>query len=404
MQREAGRWQPRAARNAGIRSVNGPGLPWRALLVLFPLLASAASPNEFVAHEFATHEIGTDRFMAGTQVSARTPVAGDLIVAGRNLDVDAEVGGDALLAGGTVRVEAPVHQGVFMAGARVFLDAPVQRNARIAGASVELGPRAHVAGNASLVGGDIRVLDAVDGYLQVRGRRVLLDGTVGGDTEVSGDEIELGPNARLHGRLRYVSRTEIRRDPAAQIDGGVERLDQRADWAQRFSGVRRRSHIAGWVWSLGLMIIAAVLASLLPALYERVGATVRSSWAWSLLAGFTVLAAAPIAALILLFTLIGAPLALCGMALYLTLLVAGYASAGIAIGQLALARFAPMRSARAGWRVGAAALGMLAISVLGRVPAVGGMLVLAALLIGIGALVLQLAALRAPVLDPGART
>jgi hypothetical protein len=32
------------------------------------------------------------------------------------------------------------------------------------------------------------------------------------------------------------------------------------------------------------------------------------------------------------------------------------------------------------------------------------MLVLAALLIGIGALVLQLAALRAPVLDPGART
>jgi cytoskeletal protein CcmA (bactofilin family) len=329
--------------------------------------------------------------MAGDQVSPRTPIAGDLIAAARNLDVDVEVGGNALLAGGTVRVNAPVRESLFMAGAQVSLDAPVQRNARIAGSGIELGPRAHIAGNASLGGRDIHVLGVVDGYLQVGGRHVFLDGTVGGDTEIAGDEIELGPHARLHGKLRYASRTEIQRDPAAQIDGGTERLERREDWVPR-----RPAHGARWVWSIGVAIIAGVLAGLLPALYQRVIATVRSRWAASLLAGFLVLVAVPIAALMLLITLIGAPLAVAGMALYFALLVAGYASAGIAVGQLVLGRLASTHSARAGWRVGASVLGMLAISALGRVPAVGRWLVFAALLSGIGALVLQFGARALP--------
>jgi hypothetical protein len=109
----------------------------------------------------------------------------------------------------------------------------------------------------------------------------------------------------------------------------------------------------------------------------------------SLLLGFIALACIPVAALILMFTLIGVPLALLVIALYLALLLVGYVSTGIGLGAWALAKLKSDRAEAKWWRIGAAVLGVLAISLLGRLPYVGVLVVLAGLLIGLGAVLLQ---------------
>ena len=366
---------------------------WRYVLLAIcfaigaqPLWAQGASEKTFPAER----DLGADRFVAGCPVSVVRPVAGDLMAAGCNVEVLAEVDGDLVVTGGSLRIAAPVKQGLYAAGGRISINAEVHRNARIAGGRVELGPNAKVAGNVTVGGGQVEIDGGVGGYLQVGAGRVRIDGPVAGDVEIGADEVELGPNARIDGKLRYVSNEEIRRDPAAQVRGGVERVERGERWRASRHWLEGARHGLEWVWSLGLLLIAAILVTALPQLYKGVAETARARWAFSLLIGFIVLVCVPVAALIAMISVIGIPLALAMIALYLLLLLVGYVSAGIALGDVALQRWRAEGAVKPGRRTAAAVLAMLVLSLLGRVPFVGWLVTLTAMLTGIGALLLQL--------------
>jgi len=218
---------------------------------------------------------------------------------------------------------------------------------------------------------------------------VLINGPVDGDVVVTAGAVEVGPNARIAGQLRYASREELKRDAAAQVKGGVQRMQPEGGWPVPDQAERSFGSGGGWVWSIGLMVIAAVLVGVFPSFYARLAQTLRTRGWMSLLLGFIALVCIPVAAVILMFTLIGLPLALLAIALYLALLLVGYVSTGIGLGAWTLARLKSDRTEAKWWRIGAAVLGVLAISLLGRLPYLGGFVVLAALLIGLGALLLQ---------------
>ena len=146
----------------------------------------------------------------------------------------------------------------------------------------------------------------------------------------------------------------------------------------------------GWAWTFVILVIAALLAAAFPHFYQGVAQTARTRWPLALLLGFVMLVCWPLAAVFAAITLIGIPLALAMIAFYLALLLVGYVSAGIALGQVALQHWGGEHATNTGWRIAAAVLAMLAISLLGRVPFAGGLIVLVALLTGIGALLMQL--------------
>lgn len=356
-------------------------------LLLLALFSSPALCAPLEGHQAG---LGADRFAAGPAVSIAAPVAGDLFGAGGNIDIDAAVGGDAVVAGGNLRIGGAVGQDLYAAGGRVSLNGTVQRNARLAGGRIEIGPRAKISGNVSVGGGEARIAGAIGGYLQVGGGSVFLDGPVAGDVEVGGGSVELGPGARIGGRLRYASREEIRQDGAAQVRGGVERIPL-PEAARRTPPAARERAALGfhWIWSAGMIVLAAVLAAAFPGLFAATGAALRTRWGYALLAGFIAFVCIPAASLIALATVIGIPLALVAMALYFALLLAGYAAAGLSAGALALQRWQPARAAQGGWRLLFAALGMLVLCLVAAVPYVGGFIVLVAMLLGMGLLLLQ---------------
>jgi hypothetical protein len=357
-----------------------------ALLALYPCLLWADSlPDNKVPAE---HDIGADHFIAGCPVHIAHPIAGDLMAAGCNVDVLAEVGGSLVAMGANLRISAPVKQDVYAAGGNIYIDAPVQRSLRVAGGKVNLGPNAKIGGNVSVGGGEVDIDGAIAGYLQVGGGTVRINGPIGGDVEIGTGNLELGPNTRIEGRLRYASDHDIILDPAAQVRGGMEKIERIPAAQSRWHAHRGFAH--GWPWSIGLMAIAAILCAALPQFYKNVAQTARTRWGFSLLIGFIALVCIPIAAVITAITIIGIPLALAMIALYLVLLLVGHVSAGISLGHIALQRWQAERFAQTGWRVGAAMLGMLTLSLLGRVPHIGGLVMSLAMLTGIGALLMQL--------------
>jgi cytoskeletal protein CcmA (bactofilin family) len=262
-----------------------------------------------------------DHFVASRTVLIQNPVAGDLIAAGRNIEVNAAVSGDAALAGGEVRVAGRVSQDLYAAGGRLAVTGSVSRNTRMAGGQVTIGSGATLEGNLSAMGGEISLEGPVAGSVRAVGGRVYLNGPVGGDVQVRSGEVELGPNARIAGKLRYASDEELRRAPGTQVRGGIERMSSPSGWPIPGTVERQVVGRGSWIWTFGLMLLAAVLVAALPGFYSRVAATLQGRPGKSLLFGFVTLICMPLTALVFLITLIGVPLALVAIMLYLTLLL-----------------------------------------------------------------------------------
>jgi hypothetical protein len=336
--------------------------------------------------DLVTMELGRDHFAAGQNVVVRQPVAGDLLAAGREVVVSEKVGCDAAAAGGMVRLNGNISNNTYAAGGEVFVNGTLSRNARLAGGTVEISPSSRIEGGASIAAGQVRMNGSIGGYLQATGGNVYIDGPVGGDVEAAGGQIELGPNARINGKLRYRSRAALKQDPAAQVVGGIEQLPFEVRVGR---GIGRAF---GWAfflfWTAGLMLLAAILLVLLPG-FGNVMSTLEARPGLSALVGFALLVCIPVASLILLITLIGAPLGLLSMIAYFALLIVGYLAAAAVIGDLLLKRPPVANSGTARWRIGAAICGIFVISLLGRIPALGGLIVFVALIMGMGAVGLQ---------------
>ena len=360
-----------------------------AALVLWAAACAGAADN---AHPRESR-IGADVFIGGGSVTVHEPAGGDLFAAGGAVDVDAAVGGDAVAAAGKVRVGAEVGQSVYVAGGQVNVNGKVGRNLRVAGGQVELGPKAEVAGNVSVAGGQVRLYGAVRGHVRAAGGRLLIDGPVGGDVLATSGHIELGPQARITGKLRYRSGDALHKDPAAQVSGGIEQLAPAwggAAASQPPAPEPRRQGMGGigWLWTAGLVVLAAVWLALAPGFSARFGAALRERTAFSVLLGFIWLVCVPVLAVLLLLTIIGIPLALFVAAAYLALLPLAYVAAAVGLGDWALARWQAARASALGWRLAAAALALVLLTALGHVPWLGALLAFAVLLAGLGAMLL----------------
>ena len=169
-----------------------------------------------------SQQFGSDYFGAGGSLNLTDPVAGDAFLAGGHVATAGEVKGDLIAAGGEVSIGGSVGDDLYVAGGEVQVDAIVAGNARVAGGDVALGPATTIAGGLSLTGGRIRFEGNANDYLQASGASVLIDGVVQGDAEVNAEEVEIGPNTRIDGKLVVRSAREPELPEGAQIAGGIE--------------------------------------------------------------------------------------------------------------------------------------------------------------------------------------
>jgi len=356
-------------------------------LVLLALAAQAGT----VSAESASQTFGNDRWVAGDDVAVTGKVEGDAFLAGGRSRVDGRVDGDVVVTGGTVEIRGEVSEDVYAAGGDVRIDARVAGDARAAGGSVSLERRAEVDGNATFAGGSVDVEGRVGGALQAFGARVAIDGEVGGDVEIASESIRIGPDARIGGRLLYRSPEAPWIAEGAVIAGGVEKQQRAWQGVSPESGVGRViKGILRTLWFTGAVLLGIVLVAVLPAFTREAAATVRSEPLPSIGLGMAMLVAVPFVAVILFITIIGIPLGFAALLGYGLLLMLGYLTAALSIGDLALERVRPADAAATGWRILFLVAALVVLSLLRLVPWLGDVAVLVLFLAGVGAFTLRL--------------
>ena len=289
-------------------------------------------------------------------------------------------------AGCPVSIDSPVDNDVFAAGCDVRVNSRVDGKLRMAGGSVEIGPDAVIAGNAAIAGGEVVVKGTVKGDLNAAGGDVRIDGTVEGDVHAGAGDLTLGPNAKIGGKVSYRA-GDFKRDENAQVANGVQgsrRGHRRASFD--VDGFHGHSSM-GWIWTASLMILAGVVAALLPGFSSRVSDELRTRPGLTLLFGFIAFVCIPAAAVLMMVTIIGIPIGVLAILGYAALLLVGYIATSVVLGGLVLDRVQAEAGRNVGWRALAAVIAMLAIGIVGRVPVLGHFVVFVALLVGVGAIV-----------------
>lgn len=328
---------------------------------------------------------GSDLIAFRDEVTVTESVPGDAIVGGGEVTFEGQTGGDYLGFGGRQRIGGAIGANVRAAGGQVELRGSVTRNATIAGGEIELAPGSRIGGNAYLAGGSIRITGTIEQVLHAAGGEVVIDGTVG-DAHIEAGRLTIRPGARIRGNVRYrVKPTEVTIDPAAKVGGKVIALPMRPEsrWPSLF----------GVLWRLGFLVAGAALIALFPGLAGSASDAMRRRLGPAAGYGLVWLFAVPIAIVVLAATVIGLPLALMAVPLYLASLYLSRAYAALWLGRFMLRGREP--AGRRGLILSFLAGGVILIAV-GFIPILGALIAAVATILGLGAFVLALRARPSP--------
>lgn len=325
-------------------------------------------------------------FVAGRQVRVTAHVSDDIFAAGRDLRVEGASADHLFAAGGEIDLAPATVRDLIAAGGRILLRAgAVSDDVVAAGGEISLDRNARIEGSTVLTGGRLRIDTPIGRELMASGGRIELNGPVGRDVRLRGDEIVIGPQARIGGDL-LVRGASIEISPAAVVQGRtVREIVQKGD---------ERAAAAGFVlmaalFALGVLLMLGLVAAAAPRLMDGVDRRLRSRLWVATAIGLGILLVGPFIVIALLASVLGAPLALLLTLAYLAALPLAFAGVAYWLGQWIRRRAAPARAAapprwpaRFGWTL----LGGLLVMLACMIPFVGGLIWLFAAATGMGAL------------------
>lgn len=333
--------------------------------------------------------VNKDFFASGEDVRVYGTVNGDVYVAGGRVRIDGTVNGDVLAAGGTVTISGSVSQDVRVVGGAVDITGRVGQNVSVIGGTATLASSADVAGNVLAIAGTTLIDTPIGGNLTSLSQNLTLAKSILKDADVLSENIDVMDGATVGGNLTYASMKPANLNES-QVTGKVTEVAWPVHEEKKSSQpTPDKGALAGMftfmtvLWLIADSLFGLLLVYLLPRFTHNMSEMIQNKPLQSIGLGLICLIVIPIAAMILLFTLVGFPLAIITLFAY---------ALGIYISQFFvmfwLGWFVSGKLNRK-WHDGFTFLfGMILYNVLKFIPVVGLFFQLFVLLLGFGALAL----------------
>jgi hypothetical protein len=319
---------------------------WLYVLLLISILASAPSAY---ALEYLSDDV----------VSIDSPVEDDLFAGGNTVNVNAPVD-SAVIVGGDVNIDAPIKGDLIVLGGEVDLNSNVGGKIVAAGGTINL--RGDVARNVVMAGGTVRILSSSD---------------IGIDAAISGGNVYNAGN--VTGTL-WVNAGNFNNTGTA----GDVKFQQ---WQEDEAEEKSKAFISTFsiLMILGFLIVGLIILRLFPGGVFAVDREIRKSPPVKALLGLGLIVASMILIVISMITVIGLPLGL----LLLTLFVAAMMLANLFV-SFSLGRWIVSALNQTLGDMPAFVLGYLVLSVLFLIPYAGSIIELISISLGFGAMVYAL--------------
>lgn len=296
----------------------------------------------------------------------RGEVRGSLIAIARDAEITGTVTGTAVLAGRSARISGRIGGSLYGYG----------------GEHLDLAPSARLERDAAAGGEDVRIEGAIGRDLFTAGDEVAVRGQVGRNVHAWAESLRLLDGARVGGDVDAMlpRGEEVDVAPGATVAGEVGSRTQTGHRSRGFAALADPRTYAWMALHVGAgLTVGLALYALLPGLFagrlETGGAFFRS-----LAIGLAGLILPPIAATLLGLTLVGIPLALMGLLVWLMMLYSALIVVSFLVGRSVVAQRA---DSWAGFSL-PLAVGLVIVVALTHAPYVGGVIWAITLLCGVG--------------------
>lgn len=365
--------------------------PFAVLMAILTVCLCGFSLQADERSDFITVPVGEvlhgDYKVVAENIELLGIVEGDAYVAGMQVFIDGEIKGDLLLAAGSATVSGKVHGSIRFVGGELTLSGNTLKNASVVTASLQITPSALIKGNLSALVGTVDLGGTIEGVGSVVASNVRVSGKVDHSLDVSSGRLRLTHRAVIGGDLNYQGNEEAAIDPTAIIRG---KFTQHPTLLRKFfSNKFLHGLLVGTKFVALLMnflftfVVGAFLIRVLPRNLRATHDVLRHHPFKALGMGVVLLIALPLASLVLLMTVLGAPFAVAILAIN----ILGFYTAKI----FTITWLSNMAANKMKLRLGPItvyACGLLIYYVVTRLPVIGYFISLAALLFGLGAAIL----------------
>ncbi len=331
----------------------------------------------------ANQTVDDNLFATGDTVIIDGTINGDLIAFARQVIVHGVVKGNVITGAQSIEISGTVEGSIITGGQTIQINSKVSHNVLAFGQSVTLGKEAAIEGDASVFGNETHLNGSV-GHSYYPFGLADIAGTVGRDTKFRGATITLLPSARIAGDLvAHVPRAEaVHVSPGASV-GGRQTIEIQTPKPSQY-------RTFGFYFYELIRMLAAFLVGILLLLLFPGLRRMNFSDALTVLKsggiGFLIMIAMPIAAVIVMITLIGFPIGLIAVTAWLLglyfakILVANFLGRVLLLSDMS--RFSSV--------VLSLLLGLLIVFIAINLPYIGWLIHFLVVIVGFGGLILTL--------------
>lgn len=343
---------------------------------------------EFKADEeiFLSEPLLDDTYVAGGIVTIDENTIGDLYIAGGTITVNGNVEGDLVIAAGEVTVNGDISDDLRIAGGTISITGNIGDDVIATSGRLEVGSDTLIGGTLVVGNGYANIMGTINEDVKGGGGRITLGGVVYGDVVLEVQEsLMLTDSARINGNLIYTSlrEAELGND---QVSGYIEFNKQAVEdksVGKQVSDFFTKWHLIFLVFKyLSILLLTIIIVSLFPACLIR-GSKIAMEHPWrSLGLGLVIAICAVAATVILLISMIGAPIAGMIVAILIITMYVAKVFAGTFIGGLLIK---PKKMTK--WKLfGITALGLFILLIIDIVPFIGWLASVVVVFIAFGAL------------------
>ncbi len=366
------------------------------LLVGVPIASAAVVLSDERTTIRADQTIEEDAYIFGDAVTINGTARFDVIAATNTFDLGetGQVGGNVNVAANDVRLRGPVARSVRVAAQDVTITGNIGGDVVVAARTVRIESGATISGDVRIAAQDLIIAGDVTGDLLGAAGSIDLSGaTVGGNVDVRVEELTIDGTAAVAGDVRYQSDRDLTVGDDASVSGVV----QRSSPSTLSSG---NVSLAGeTVWGLArllaMLVTGLIIVLAVPGAAAAAADGARRQLVRSAITGFIALVLIPLAAFILLVTVIGIPVSLILLTLFWVTLYLSQVIVGLALGRWVLPR--SWRGNGRGYNLLAMVIGVALIGLIRLIPLplVDGIVAVVVAIIGLGAVLVAIRSARA---------
>ncbi|KAA3614857.1 MAG: hypothetical protein D8M58_10405 [Calditrichaeota bacterium] len=324
--------------------------------------------------------LSSDLFFFGRTLEYSAFSSNDVVGAGQSVHISGTVGDDLYAGGETVRIDGTVEDGVLIWAKEIIVSGVIKGDARLWGGNVHIMEGAEIFGDTYVGTGGLRIDKAIlHGNLKGGSYTIHLNGEIAGDIEYgAGAAPYFGENFKSSGKASFV----LKREPGTEMGNAPANLEIILKPEPRFFGK------GAFYWFLvSAFVIGALIIALFGQFYQHVSEIGQNKTLVGLGTGFVFTVAFPF---IVLFSILFLPMAFILGALYLIILYLAKIMAAFIFGSfISKTIFKKEMNPYLSF-----AIGLVILSLLYQIPFLGGVVFVAAFLLGSGALLMYFWQLR----------